>query len=142
MTNTSPYHQEPIFQWSKPLFIQGHAHCDSSCLATAGQRGQLKLESVAESKELNLRESQLIDKTTKITKVTHRCSGSHVVGVHIRVGVHLGLGELDAIVEDHHLHLASAVVDPGEDVVVDGVHTLVFDQGTAPIINQYIHFLT
>ena len=65
MTNTSPYQQETIFQWSKPLFIQGHAHCDSSCLATVGQRGQLKLESVAESKELNLRESQLIDKNHK-----------------------------------------------------------------------------
>ena len=65
MTNTSPYQQEPIFQWSKPLFIQGHAHCDSSCLATVGQGGQLELESVAESKELNLRESQLIDKNHK-----------------------------------------------------------------------------
>ena len=62
MTN---HQQEPIFQWSQPLFIQGHAHCDSSCLATVGQRGQLELESVAESKELNLRESQLIDKNHK-----------------------------------------------------------------------------
>ena len=135
MTNTSPYQQEPIFQWSKPLFIQGHAHCDSSCLATVGQRGQLKLESVAESKELNLRESQLIDKNHK----NHRCSGSHVVCVYIRVGVHLGLGELDAIVEDHHLHLASAVVDPGEDVVVDGVHTWqCLTRAQHPSINRYI----
>ena len=38
-------------------------------------------------------------------KIAHSGSGSHVMGVHIRVGVHLGLWKLDAVVQEDHLYL-------------------------------------
>ena len=43
------------------------------------------------------------------------------MGVPIGIGVDLSLRKLDAIVEDNHLNLTSAVVDPGEGVIVDRV---------------------
>ena len=45
------------------------------------------------------------------------------MGVPIGVGVDLSLRKLDAIVEDNHLNFTSAIVDPGEDIVVDCVNT-------------------
>ena len=45
------------------------------------------------------------------------------MGVPICVRVDLSLGNLDAVVEDNHLHLPASIVDPGEDIVVDGVDT-------------------
>ena len=38
-------------------------------------------------------------------KIAHSGSGSHVMGVHIGVRVHLGLRKLDAIVQEDHLDL-------------------------------------
>ena len=38
-------------------------------------------------------------------KIAHSGSGSHVMGVHIGVGVHLGLWKLDAVVQEDHLDL-------------------------------------
>ena len=37
------------------------------------------------------------------------------------VGVDFSLRDLNSIVEDHHLHLPSSIVDPREGVIVDGV---------------------
>ena len=38
-------------------------------------------------------------------KIAHSGSGSHVMGVHIRVRVHLSLWKLDAVVQEDHLDL-------------------------------------
>ena len=43
------------------------------------------------------------------------------MGVLRGVGVDFGLEDLSSVVEDHHLHLPSSIVDPREGVVVDGV---------------------
>ena len=40
-----------------------------------------------------------------VFKIAHSGSGSHVMGVHIGVRVHLGLRKLDAIVQEDHLDL-------------------------------------
>ena len=38
-------------------------------------------------------------------KIAHSGSGSHVMSVHISVGVHLSLWKLDAVVQEDHLDL-------------------------------------
>ena len=142
MTNTSPYQQETIFQWSKPLFIQGHAHCDSRCLATVAQRGQLKLESVAESKELNLRESQLIDKNHKNHK-----NHPPLFWKPCRVRAHQSRSTSRSRGARCHCGRPSSSPRLRCSWSRRGccswwcTHLAVFDQGTAPI-NQFIHFLT
>ena len=53
------------------------------------------------------------------------------MGVLRGVGVDFGLEDLRSVVEDHHLHLSSSVVDPREGVVVDGVNPCGVDVTTS-----------
>ena len=58
------------------------------------------------------------------------------MGMPIGVGVDLGFRNLDAIVENNHLHLPASIVDPGEDIIVDGVDTCTVLVSLERAINQ------